>query len=114
MKKCIAVLAPRPKANREGNLIGPLNFHALDELLELGPVQETDYCFIGLAMWGKQWLRKDLFGLKFGPPAYEKAEAIRRCCRGRVKRRRARGKCIPLEASVPAVNVSPWRWRSPR
>ena len=63
---------PRPKADPQGNLIGPLDFTVLREhLSRLG--KGFDYCYLDLAIWEKRVLRKDLFGLDFDSPAYEKA-----------------------------------------
>ena len=63
---------PRPKADKKGNLIGKLDFTVLNEHFQrIG--KNMDYIYWDLAIWEKQVLRRDLFGLDFNTPAYEKA-----------------------------------------
>ncbi len=63
---------PRPKADKQGNLIGKMDFSILkNHLARVGT--DVDHCYWDLAIWEKQSLRKDLFGLDFYTPAYEKA-----------------------------------------
>ena len=63
---------PRPKADKKGNLIGELDFTHLNEHFKrIG--KDMDYVYWDLSIWEKQVLRKDLFGLEFYTPAYEKA-----------------------------------------
>ena len=63
---------PRPKADKQGNLIGDMDFTVLDNLLAVQGNQFDGYYFdVGIMDKGKQ--RKDLFGLDVDDPAFEKA-----------------------------------------
>lgn len=63
---------PRPMADKQGNVIGPMDFSCLREhVARIG--NAYDYYYLDVAIWEKQELRRDLFGLDFYSPAYEKA-----------------------------------------
>lgn len=62
----------RPKANSQGDLIDPLNFAQIDELLDLSQ-DLFHYYYITIDIFEKGVLRNDLFGLGFDDPGYEKA-----------------------------------------
>ncbi|MBI2302007.1 MAG: DUF4091 domain-containing protein [Armatimonadetes bacterium] len=63
---------PRIKANADGTLAEPLNFDRLDAHLAAMRPYFTQY-YVGLDIWEKRDLRRDLFDLPFDSPAYEKA-----------------------------------------
>lgn len=63
---------PRPKADKDGNLLGTMNFKNLDRYIDQTQ-GKTDYYFLAIAIWEKGELRKDFLGLDFYSPAYEKA-----------------------------------------
>ncbi len=63
---------PRPKADKQGNLTGNMDFAILhNHFKRIG--KEFDHFYWDLSIWEKQALRKDLFGLDFYTPEYEKA-----------------------------------------
>lgn len=63
---------PRVKATADGRLAEPLDFSRLDALVDATRDLFPRY-YMTLDIWEKQTLRRDLFGLPFGTPAYEKA-----------------------------------------
>jgi hypothetical protein len=63
---------PRPKADKDGNLIGKIDFSKVDLVLS-ETRDKADYYYIDIAIWEKNDLRRDLFNLDFYTPAYEKA-----------------------------------------
>ncbi len=65
-------LLPRPRADQSGNLVGELDFGKLrNHIALLG--NKFDYYYLNVDIWEKQQQRRDLFGLDFNDPAYEKA-----------------------------------------
>jgi hypothetical protein len=63
---------PRPKADNRGKLLDKMDFRNLDQLLNYTQAQ-SNYYYLGIAIWEKQQLRKDIFCRDFNSPAYEKA-----------------------------------------
>lgn len=63
---------PRPRADRRGNLVGTMDFSKLDNFINQTQ-GKNDYYFFNVAIWEKGKLRRDLFGLDFYSPPYEKA-----------------------------------------
>lgn len=62
---------PRPKAKADGTL-EKMDFTNMDRILEATKGQFASY-YMSLDVWEKSWVRKDLFGLEFPSPSYEKA-----------------------------------------
>ena len=63
---------PRPKADKNGNIVGKMDFTVLrNHIAKLG--KDFDHYYFDVAVWEKNWQRKDLFGLDFNHPKYEKA-----------------------------------------
>jgi hypothetical protein len=63
---------PRPKADKNGKIIGDMDFTNLRNLVKLTGNTFDKYYF-NVDIWEKQVQRKDLFGLDFFDPAYEVA-----------------------------------------
>ncbi|HEY3297940.1 MAG TPA: hypothetical protein VGK34_04720 [Armatimonadota bacterium] len=63
--------APRPLAKADGTL-EPMDFTKMDLLLDASKDKFSMY-YVSLDIWEKTWVRKDLFGLDFPSPAYQKA-----------------------------------------
>lgn len=63
---------PRPKADKDGNLTEAMDFTKLDRLLAITNDYFDQY-YVALAVWEKQTIRRDLFGIPFESPGYEKA-----------------------------------------
>ena len=63
---------PRPQADKNGNIIGKMDFSLLHRLIAMtGTI--FDHYYLDIGVWEKNWQRKDLFGLDFYDPAFEKA-----------------------------------------
>ena len=63
---------PRPSANADGKITGKMDFTFLREhIARLG--NKFDYYYFDIGIWNKFHQRKDLFGLDFYHPNYEKA-----------------------------------------
>jgi hypothetical protein len=65
-------MMPRPKANADGTLAGPMDFMFLDKMLDAAK-GKFDLYYMTTDIWEKSWIRKDLFGLEITDPNYEKA-----------------------------------------
>ena len=62
---------PRPMAKPDGTLEA-MDFTNMDRILDATKGEFAMY-YMSLDIWEKKWVRKDLFGLDFPSPAYEKA-----------------------------------------
>jgi len=71
MVHCLRLL-PRPKANADGTLAEPLDFSRADALLDQAEGL-LDLFYVTTDIFEKGHVRRDLFGLKWGSPAYETA-----------------------------------------
>ena len=65
-------LLPRPKARADGALVGELDFSRVDRLLDVA-ADLFDLYYMTVDIFEKGHVRRDLFGLAWGSPAYEKA-----------------------------------------
>ena len=63
---------PRPKADKHGNLTGKMDFSILRKHIQMTGTL-FDHYYLDVSIWEKHALRRDLFGLDFNHPAYEKA-----------------------------------------
>jgi len=63
---------PRVKANADGTLAEPLDFTRTDRLIDASKGLFNLY-FVSIDIFEKGTVRRDLFGLRWGSPEYEKA-----------------------------------------